>query len=145
MDVSSLASVLIFACTSCGSPTPAPSVSPVPVRTVSTSAAAPPSACQAVPPALASYDAITAGQPFSLQLERGTDTTWQPREQLKMPLHHASQLAWVDTTALDAQRDDVVTVVAMGLGRTSLEHDPDRNTWFASYAARIEHVCPATR
>jgi hypothetical protein len=32
-------------------------------------------------------------------------------------------------------------VVATGLGRVSMEHDEQRNTWFATYGARVERVC----
>jgi hypothetical protein len=106
--------------------------------------AAPPldGACDPLPAALASYDAITDGAAFTLALVRDDRGVWVPAERLPMPLHHASAIEWQGADLLDAHAGARVTVIATGLGRTSIDHDADRNTWFATYAARIERVCP---
>jgi hypothetical protein len=94
------------------------------------------------PPALRAYDAIAPDLRFSLVLTRDARGVWTPADRLDMPLHHASTIAWTDDAQLLASaRVDRVLVVATGLGRVSLEHDERRNTWFATYGARVERVC----
>jgi hypothetical protein len=94
------------------------------------------------PPALHSYDAIMHDVRFSLVLTRDARGVWTPADRLDMPLHHASMIAWTDDAQLLASAQvDRVLVVATGLGRVSLEHDEGRNTWFATYGARVERVC----
>jgi hypothetical protein len=98
--------------------------------------------CDQLPPALASYDAITDGVAFSLTLARDARGAWAPAAHLAMPLHHASTIEWERRELLDAHSGVRATVIATGLGRSSIEHEVGRNTWFATYRARIERVCP---
>lgn len=94
------------------------------------------------PPILTAYDAITPDVRFSLVLARDERGGWGPAERLSMPLHHASTITWTGVThQLASAGVDRVLVVATGLGRLSLEHDQARNTWFATYGARVERVC----
>jgi len=128
--------IAALALVACGSPTPSPpsSIAATPSSSL---------ACASLPAALSSYDAITEGTPFSLTLLRDEHGAWLPAAPLAMPLHHASTIAWTDEAhLLDAQRDPQVVVVATGLGRTSIEHDEARGVWFATYAARVDRLCP---
>jgi hypothetical protein len=103
-----------------------------------------PPGCEAavLPDPLDRYDAITAGAMFSLELVHDARGAWVPGVQLEMPLHHASTIEWRARELLEPHAGGRVVVVATGEGRTSIVHDPQRNTWFATYAARIERVCP---
>lgn len=124
-------------------PTPPPAT-PVAGQEAAAAPARPGAGCDLarLPPALAAYDEIVAGIRFSLELEENADGVWVPANRLHMPLHHASTIAWEDAQALEDHRGGRVVVEATGLGRMSLEHDPDRRTWFAVYGARIDRVCP---
>jgi hypothetical protein len=95
-----------------------------------------------MPPVLESYDAIEQGRTFSLVIAQDERGVWHPARSLGMPHHHASSIEWRESALLDAHRGARVVVAATGLGRTSLEHDPGRHVWFATYAARIDRVCP---
>lgn len=104
-------------------------------------------ACDATAhPPLADYSEIREGAPFSLRVRRDPSGAWVPAEPLRMPMHHASTIVFVpalDTLVAEADRAAVILVLAVGLGRRSIEHDPRRNTWFATYAARVDRACPA--
>lgn len=101
--------------------------------------------CRTVPSALASYDAIADGVAFSLEIRRDERGAWLPRAPLAMPMHHASMISWTDEQhLLDAHTSrEPVLVFATGLGRLSMEHDEERNVFFATYGARVDRVCPA--
>lgn len=95
-----------------------------------------------LPPALTAYDAIIRDVKFSLVLTRDARGVWSPADRLDMPLRHASSIVWTDDAQqLASARVDRVLVVAKGLGRISIEHDEQRNTWFVTYGARVERVC----
>lgn len=104
-----------------------------------------PEACATRPAALSSYDAITDGVPFSLEIRRDDHGAWLPTSPLRMPMHHASMISWTDDThLLDAHPSrEPIVVIATGLGRVSIEHDETHNVFFATYGARVERVCPA--
>ena len=96
-------------------------------------------------PTLGDYSDVREGAAFSLVVRREPSGAWLPAEPLPMPMHHASMLWFephLDTLVTEADRARPVLVLAMGLGRRSLEHDARRHTWFATYAARVERVCP---
>jgi len=100
-------------------------------------------ASSAVPLALTAYDDIVDGRAFSLELERSLSGAWAPVPPLRMPLHHASTIAWIGQQQLDAQATSRVLVVATGIGTPQIEHDAARHTWFATYSARVDRVCAA--
>jgi hypothetical protein len=100
-----------------------------------------PAPCEPLPPVLSSYDAIVDGLEFTLVLAQDERGVWLPVPALDMPSHHASSIDWSGDAQLEAFRGSQVHVVAVGLGRTKLEHDPARGVWFATYAARIERAC----
>lgn len=96
-------------------------------------------------PTLTDYSEITDGRRFSLEMRREPGGAWVPIAQLRMPMHHASTIVFepsLDTLVADAGAAQTWLVLATGLGRRSLEHDPRRHAWFATYAARPERVCP---
>ncbi|MBL8680326.1 MAG: hypothetical protein JNK05_14210 [Myxococcales bacterium] len=96
-------------------------------------------------PAITDYTDIVAGRAFSLLVRREASGAWVPAQPLRMPMHHASTIVFepsLDTLVSDAGAATTWLVLATGLGRRSLDHDPRRHTWFATYAARPERVCP---
>jgi hypothetical protein len=96
-------------------------------------------------PPLEDYSAITAGARFSLVVRREPSGAWVPITPLRMPLHHASTIVFdpsLDAMIEERERGIPVKVLAVGLGRRSIEHDPRRHAWFATYAARPERACP---
>lgn len=95
------------------------------------------------PARLTAYDAIRPGLRFTLDLVEDARSVWVPAERLTMPMHHASEIVWEHNEPLASHHGGRVRIVAVGIGRRRLDHDPRRNTWFASYAATIETVCPA--
>ena len=98
--------------------------------------------CQTPPPRLKSYDAIVPGSSFSLPVVQDGSGAWVPAERLSMPQHHSSTIVWRDRDhQLDSLRDERVLVIALGLGRTSIDHDPNRGYWFATYGAEVMNVC----
>lgn len=99
-------------------------------------------ATEALPPVLDRYDAIQDGTRFRLELTQDARGAWIPVRAPTMPLHHASTIAWTNAEQLAPHAGHAITVVATGAGRRSLEHDARRATWFATYAARIDLVCP---
>lgn len=111
-------------------------VQAVPVRSLE----APRYGCQNPPPALTRYNDIEQGRPFTLTLRKDEGGEWMPTPALSMPHHHASRIDWQSDSPLAPLRSQEVTVIATGGGRTSLV--PRGGRWFASYAARIEQVCP---
>jgi hypothetical protein len=97
-------------------------------------------------PALRDYSDIAAGARFSLVVRRAPSGAWGPAAPLRMPLHHASTIVFepaLDTMIEERERGGLVLVLAVGLGRRSIEHDPRRGAFFATYAARPERTCPA--
>jgi hypothetical protein len=128
--------LVLEACGSSDMPAPTSSVAP-------TAPIADPDCDQATrPPALTRYDAIVDGAVFSLAVVQDAHGGWGPAVPLDMPRHHASTIAWEGLPLLDLYAGRTVIVHATGRGRSSLVHDPDRHTWFATYAARIDRVCP---
>lgn len=103
-----------------------------------------PEECRNAPPALTAYDAIADGVPFSLEIRRDERGAWLPRAPLRMPMHHASMIAWTDSEhLLDPHTSpEPLLVFATGLGRTSMEHDEEHDVFFATYGARVDRVCP---
>jgi hypothetical protein len=97
-------------------------------------------------PTLEDYSEVREGAAFSLLVRRETSGAWVPVQPLRMPMHHASALVFeppLDSLVPEPRRAQPVLVIATGLGRRSLEHDPRRRAWFATYAARVERACPA--
>lgn len=144
----------LVACARTVSTTPTRAL-PTPMRTTDASQetrdaadapATPASGCDtSAHPAITDYTEIVAGRAFSLVVRREASGAWVPARPLRMPMHHASTLVFepsLDTLVPDAGSATTWLVLATGLGRRSLDHDPRRHTWFATYAARPERVCP---
>lgn len=99
-------------------------------------------------PALLDYSDVREGAPFSLLVRREPSGAWVPAEPLRMPMHHASSLVFepaLDTLVSEAERDRPVLVLAVGLGRRSIEHDARRHAWFATYGARVVQAARVAR
>lgn len=99
-------------------------------------------------PTLLDYSDVREGAPFSLLVRREPSGAWVPAEPLRMPMHHASSLVFepaLDALVHEAERDRPVLVLAVGLGRRSIEHDARRHAWFATYGARVVQAVRVAR
>jgi hypothetical protein len=95
---------------------------------------------------LTDYSDVHAGLRFSLSVQRNAQGLWQPVTPLRMPMHHASTLLFEPTidsmlTNVAPQVQRRVMVLATGVERRSIEHDPQRGTWFATYVAHPDRLC----
>lgn len=128
-----------------GAPTPpptAPATRTAAAPTVTAAAAGPACATPSAPQLTSYLDARVPGTCWLDMVHAGPD--WQPAEQLPMPFHHATRIELDNLAAYPQLAAATAGRVRFVLEFTTrdLDHDTARNTWFATYHARIVDACP---
>lgn len=95
------------------------------------------------PPLLDRYDALsTPGARFRVRL-RWDGRAWIPEPALRMPMHHASAITYVDFTFPDAHADLELEVEA--IERVFVRRDESHHTFFFDYRVRVIDACTSAR